>query len=242
MNQRGFLTISLLIFMPLLISTIAVVAGAFFLFKSDSSTRHECRVQLLNVQAEVAEDLKKLLAMNSRAKALRKRRMMAERAVILALEPTTKATAQAALLAVIVQQLTFGANQRALILHAKWLSRTGPESARVKIVRTVRQTSSERSTSNLPITTHTQSGAFNVVASPIGSPTPDYNPSAEFSKSQRMKVRWNAAITKLLPAWFSQALDLEHLQFSGNCSVTLEKEKRKWLPKINRDRFSSNFW
>ncbi len=242
MNERGFLTVSLLIFMPLFMSILAVIAGAFLLMKGDSSTRHECRMRLLSVQTEVASDLKKLLAMNQQAAILRRRRLLAERAALAAVEPASKTAAQAALLAVIVQQLAFGVQQQALIIHGKWLSTSGPESARAKIISTAQQTRPEPSANSLPVNTHTMVGAFHLIATPPGSPTPDYKPAPGFSRTQKMKVRWSLPVNRFLPAWFNQILDLDGIRTSAECSATLEKENRKWHPKISKDKSLSSFW
>lgn len=245
MNQRGFLVASLLILMPFFMSAFAVIASAFLLLRGDWASRHACRVELLNAQAQAAEDLEKLLALNDQAETWRLKRADAESALRLA-ERGAKVGASAYLGVVKAQQLAFAAQQKALILHARFISRTAPTGAITKI-STAAQTAS--ATRTLLPASQTRAGTFPLVAKPPGSPTPEYRPAPGFSKDQTMRVRWSYPVAVFLPEWIARHLKLNQLTAAAECAATIEretdKEIEKWRPKIAKDpkgKYSSNFW
>lgn len=236
MNQKGYVTTALLILMPLLLAILAVAAASYLIFKDDGKSRHLCRLELLRAQAEVATDLKTLLALNPNAKVLRLRRKIAEAKVAATVGSPANAAALAELRLVISAQSALAAKQRALIAHAKIVSRSSPLKTAGRIRFELQQTQRSRTEANRysSIDVGTASAAFDVVATPIDSPTPDYQPSPSFRDRQEMKVTWTFDVSSFLPDWIRPLVHSANLSGQAECSATLEKENNRWVPRITR--------
>lgn len=235
MNERGFVTAGLLVLTPLLITIIALAAAAYFLLTSDSAARHECRLQLLKAQSEVANDLNKLLEMNDEALRLRLRREQAEAHVIATSGTPAVVFAEMELNAVINQQTFFAAQQRALILHARTISQQGPARAQIH-VRPAAERTRARQDTPLQLQAAQKLGAFTVIASPLNSLTPDYQPAPRFSQHQEMRLQWSFLIDRFLPGWLRQYLATSGLHARAQCSATIEKENGRWEAKLSADK------
>ena len=238
-NECGFVSTALLVLLPLLATAFSVIAASFYMMKDDAIARHNCRVALLESQAEVAKDLEKLLNMNSRAKILRTRRSSAEAKVIAtAGAPPLNAIAQAELQEVNAEQTAFGTRQRLLIAHAKSISRQGPSQAslRVRKVLISNQIAQSEKNARSDLSPTSQTAQFNVLASPIHSPSPDYQPSPGFREQQEMKLSWSFYVSDFLPNWLNGFLPAGQLRSKAECSATLEKEDTQWRPRLTADK------
>lgn len=181
-GDSGFAAISLLSILPLLLAGAAVVSSAYLVMRSDSATRHVCRLSLLNGQEKVAEKLRELVTLNKEAKALRKKRSRAEKALRSAPSPDLKALAALNLAIVIAEQQRLALEQRRLILAGQTLSRTEPAKAAGFVERALFNLQSSQAEDRLRLLfkSRVTPGRFDVVATPINSITPDYNPSINF--------------------------------------------------------------
>lgn len=235
MNERGFVTIGYLIVLPLLITIVALATAAYLLLKNDGAARHECRLELLQTQAQVARDLRRLLDMNTQAQELRLRREEAEDEVAATAETPAVALAELKLNEVIAEQVIFSAKQKALIAHAKTLSRTGPTTAESRVHPTAESIRAPSSRS-LDFSSRHRGGAFAVIASPPTSLTPDYEPETDFSRQQEMRLQWSFSIERFLPEWLKRYLPVSGLRALAQCSATIEKEGGKWNAKLTADK------
>ena len=238
MNQRGSITISLLVLTPLFLAVLACSAGTYLTIRTDAKSRHICRVQLLSSQMRVAQLLEDLLALNSSAHRLRREREIADRNVRLA-PPAVKFIAVAHQLTVIGRQLVLAAKQKELILRGKLESFKGPSSASRKISEGLAHDQalfSDRSV-QLSAKTSVDVAFFDVVPEPRGSLTPDYLPSANFERRQTMRLRWQMSVGPLLPSWLTDSFTtqkfLAQLKLKAECSATLRKENSKWQPILS---------
>lgn len=236
MNERGFAMLSTLILLPLLITITALSGATYMLLRSDGATRHECRVELLRIQSLIARDLRRLLDLNPEATRLRYRRQAAEAKVAMTAATPAGAIAEMELSQVIAEQLLLAAKQQSLIQGARILSHVGPEWARQRVHRSSEKTKPRSSLSPLDFTAQVQGSGFPLVASPLFSPTPDYQPARDFSRLQEMKVVWSFSLEKFLPPWFQKHLPITKLKASARCSATIKEESGQWQARLTADK------
>lgn len=230
--------VALLALLPLLLAVIAVVAGGLLVLRIDGQSRHACRVMLLQEQARVAEILERLRAMNPGARSLRMRRTTAENMLKHASTPPLKAAAWIALQEVIAEQAVFGARQKALIMQGRQVSLSAPLKAKTSVRRLFVSTRLVQGETNVELgfMSRTRVPRFELMAKPIDSPTPDYEPPAGFDQRQLMSVGWSVRISALLPDWIVPLAKTSPLKLQASCSATLEKGKDKWVALLKTDR------
>ncbi len=241
-KSSGFISITLVALLPLLVAVIAVIAASYLVLRADSRTRHVCRTGLLQAQTEVQIHLKKLLGMNTEAQALRAKRTAAE--VQLAASLGTPAAAEAAveLQEVEAAQLAFGALQKKELFEARMLSSSSPGRTLSAVQSEVSGAALVNRGSRMRARGHVQSAKFDVIATPPDSPTPDYQPSLRFRDRQVMTVSWEFDLRDFLPAWTRPFVDIADLSGKAGCSTTLEKENEDWRPQITEAKSSSNYY
>ncbi len=237
MNARGSVLIGALVLVPVLISIFIVVAATYLMLRSDGRSRHACRVELLRSQEKVSRLLTQLIELNPKAAALRLEREVAEREVALTIGEPANVAAQANLALVIAKQTVHAIKQQKLITAARMESRLGPSRASQEIRTTLSlDQSAYQAGEARSFSFKTKTGAFDLIATPSDSITPDYQPSARFMTSQNMQVEWQLDLKSLLPAWIADLLPTEGLALKAECSATLQKGTLKWSPILNVDK------
>lgn len=243
MNERGFSTVLLLALFPLLLTILLVLSSGYLVIRADGETRHVCRVALLQSQEEVAILLEDLMKLNKRASTLRKQRKVAETAARFP-SAESKVIAETALAFIKAQQAQLAAEQKRILFQARAISRQSPYKTRSKILRALhglRSISSPRRRGP-DFEFKVQGGSFDVIATPVGSMTPNYSPSPLFSERQSMMVRWTYSIGDILPTWWlSFDPASSQLRLSADCGATLVKPrlgKRSllWEAKLKMDK------
>lgn len=232
MNQRGFALTALLILMPALLAVLAVISAAYLALADDAKTRHECRVELLRAQTQIAEDLRDLMALNPEASALR-----SELQAALAGGPEMApevATLEA-------QQMLLAARQEALIARATAHAAGSPELALARVSAAHTGQSARLRRSDPSFHGSTRPATFDVIATPPGSLTPNYEPSPMFSQRLEMKVSWGYQLASFLPRWLIRLLGEPRLETNAECTATLEKEGTRWQAKLKRAKPSLNW-
>ncbi len=238
-DDRGFMVITLLALLPLVISLILLVTWTYLLLKADGEARHACRVDLLSAQKQIGQDLKSLLALNPEASRLRAELAAINKVLIATPHPAAHAALEVARQKIIAQQLILAAKQRALIVKAKSLSLTAPSKAMVTVQSALAK---NRRSSGKPNLGAYKAGTFDVTASPKRSLTPDYNPSARFRDEQIMRLTWKMDVFAILPTWLKDLMHRSNLFPNGDfhlraeCAATLEKEGTAWSPRLTKDR------
>lgn len=235
-SNRGFTVVGLLVLLPLLVSLVTFCSAAMLLLNADAELKHECRSTLLEAQDEIANDLETLMKLNETARTLRRARDTAEVAVRVAVAPPAIAAARAALLAVIAKQAALASKQTSLLLRAKAKSRSTPLKTKLKLHRKLRDKAKLLESRESALETQLKSASFDVVASPRDSMTPDYHPSAGFTKLQEMKVEAQWSVTSLLPEWLRRWLGREDLKMKTTCRATIVKGKSGWRSLLKADK------
>ncbi len=235
MSERGMVTAGLLILTPLALSLIALTMAAYLVLVADSRSRHFCRVELLRNQEEVARDLKALMDLNPRARALRHRRTIARAKLASAAAGSPAAmTAGAELAQVELEQKDLASKQQSLILRARSRSRAAPPKVLVDLHLRVREMQAAGAAKAWRASAKLAS--FELIAFPPASTTPDYYPGPGFPNGQEMSLTWSFPAESLLPAWLRPLAAASGLQVRAECSATLEKEKEKWVAKLRTAR------
>ncbi|MES2857349.1 MAG: hypothetical protein V4692_15875 [Bdellovibrionota bacterium] len=235
-NEKGFGLVSFLSLIPLLLAMGVFVAAAMSLLKVDAQAKHMCRTELLRSQEKISGRLEQLLKMNNLAKALRIERAAADAAVLAAAAyPLVLPVALAAQQAVVVQQSVLAAAQNTLIATARLESKLAPARSILEVRKAI---SSNLFESRLVIVgSSLRTGDFPLRSSPKSSPTPDYDPTNDFSDRQKMKLKLTVLVSSLLPEWMHGFVDLRGLKLETVCTATIAKEPgdRRWSAVLKPD-------
>jgi hypothetical protein len=236
-SEQGFVTVALLALFPLLLSGLAVALASYLAMRTQIEETHVCRVELLSSQERVRGDLVRLLRLNKYATQLRLQRKLAENAVATSVTPPQLAAATTALNAVRAAQMILAAQQKALIAAATLESHLGPEHARMAVESALRKSQVVQNDRPAAVNSpaHTRQGAFDLVATPEDSETPDYNPASGFSESQNMSVSTEIKVDSVLPQFLSGpllAVQLD-LNLKIDCSATIRKGDDQWHTTLN---------
>jgi hypothetical protein len=233
-NENGFGLVSFLALLPVILAAAAVILSSTVLLKADAKAKHQCRTELLNAQNSVSNKLERLIAMNKGAKALRIERRAAEAAVVAAAGvPVALAAAMAALDLVIAEQTAYAAIQNALIVAARLESELSP----LQVSMGVQGSFSSVSLFRRPdvIGSRLKTGSFPLDASPQESPTPDYEPTTDFTREQTMSVTLEFLIAPLFPNWVRTLVTMDDLSLKTTCSASIEKGDRRWYAVLRPD-------
>ncbi len=230
-SQKGFITLTGVSFLVLIFTLIGSFGVLSYVIKKKMTLSSHCVFQVLKLQKELAKPLTSLMKLNPQATRLRAQEALAKAQLAAAIAtgtPPAIAAARARLLTVQQRQLVLKAKQELLLIEARvrregfhnyWLPRT----SRVK-----RKT-------RFP----GQSPSLAVQPKPLGSRSPSYEPTSDFSKSQAQSYTIHQAV--IVPGFqiFTWALDSKDLSISYHCSATLKKQgERKWIPILKEDKES----
>ena len=225
-HQKGFFTLALLAWLPLLIALVSGLAIMASSLTSLQQTENLCLQTHLRLQKNLRENLKALLALNPKAATLRRQREMAEANLKLALasgQPPWVAQATAQKNYVIGKQMALRAQQMRILAEARRL--------RLHATIELKQQMQDLATSSQNLF-----GSFEkslaVVAEPITSLTPDYRPTADFSYQQSQSTTVQISFPKRMPAWIDQKVFHRTIV----CGASLKKDGPLWSLAILKDR------
>lgn len=238
-NQTGFGVVGFLVLLPFLLSVVATIAAAALAFKADAHLKHECRVSVLTSQREAADQLKRLMRLNPRARQLRAQDKLA-RAEVEAARSTELAPAIAAaeanLLRVHLLRTALAVRQKALIARGKTISYSAPLKARTAVMGGLTKEAKTNRVKRPSTRSTSRFGRFNVTATPAGDLTPDYEPAASFAKDQIVDLDVTVDVASLLPDWLRALLPDHRLEISSHCQATIDKQENSWVETLNRVR------
>lgn len=206
----------------------------YFIFQgveSYSKKSYLCREGLLQTQGVLAEAANQLEKLNPRAKKLQNELLRAEKAVIEAPTPYSKAAALAWVAKVKMTQMLFHAKQLAILREAKIQAQT----QMLKLRRRIGQTTVEPA--QLPF-------AFREV--PKTSLSPSYLPEPFIEEKQRIRLSWRQKVEapenlKKIKGWLQiSGANASILKMQKDCSVSLKKEN-KWYADLNVGKSFLNF-
>lgn len=237
MNEKGSVTIAVIALMPLLLAIAVVVFSGYLVLIADAQARHICRAELLRAQADIAQSLNQLFALNPQARLLRIRRNMAEAKVAATFGTPAHVAAHAELQTIIREQLALALKQKKWITLARLRAQAAPVLTLSKVRKAIRRRQNLFSETLLFDDWHPsrKSAQLNLRKIPAQSLTPDYEPGPRFNRTQEIRVGWSFAISSLLPSWLHPFVKLSGLKMSADCSATLVEENKKWRPQLTKE-------
>jgi hypothetical protein len=214
----------MLALIPLAMTLVASLGYGFVVLRKKSLAQSQCVQQASILQKELKGTLDSLLNLNPRAKALRRKREAAERALDVAVKskvPHLIAAATAAKTAVYLEQLALRSNQERLLKIADVQRDAGERRLRER-------------TRSLHIRNFRAKKIFwrslAVAAEPPGSLTPDYIPVPGFSKFQQHKFRFDVPLDP-----YGKIIQ------PAECSVSLAGKEKAWQVQILAANARSNW-
>ena len=190
MNERGATSIILLIFLPFILTAIAVgFAGAMSVHITEK-TNMICRQGLLDAESHMLNTMNQLISLNLTARSLRNMDRSAKLTMFIPF--------YGAITAMSIQEtrLIFRSIQQKLIQRAN-----------LDMKRELAQISFKINSAFPDIRGHIiQSELLNIpklslTASPRFNLTPDYQPSENFKELMLAQIKWRISIHRFLPSW-----------------------------------------
>ncbi len=240
MNQRGQITISALILLPVLVVVVGGILLIALALSIEAKATTACRLRMAKSQEDAGRALSEITKLNARAKVLETSRQAAMKAVkasLLAPHPAAKAMAIATLRAVELAQAPIRKQQQYWLTYGKRASRLAPYEAKRAV------------TTSLPnvlrpwlLTSHlqTRSPRFRLIASSPVHRTPTYYPEPDFKNSQNGVLQWKNSVRgpvgKISFDQFSNLLP----EIEIGCAMTLEPRGEAWVAQPTEDKLLSN--
>jgi hypothetical protein len=159
-----------LVLLPLLALLFNYLLQFLILLQTKMMVQKQCREQTFLAQKKIVNGFNKLIDLNPEAKALRRRKRSALRAVRNARHPYTLAAATAYLAFVEGQQRVFQAKQQLIITSSK-------SKAKIEVLKIKGQN-------------YRGTPPFALVARPITSSSPSYHSPNNLNQKQDLIVRW----------------------------------------------------
>ena len=147
--------------------------------------------------------------------------------------PPARVAAQAQLTAVRLAQAALATEQRILVTKGRIDSTTAPLRARTSVLSELNAEARSNGVRLPAYTSQSRRGLFDVVATPEGDPTPDYNPAPRFTAEQAVDVNVDIELGPLLPAWLRDLLPTRGLTVNTHCQATIEKKETSWVETLN---------
>lgn len=234
-NDKGFILISLLTVLPVLLALVLATLSMIDVLKKDLEVKYICRTELLAAQKENEKNILSLLKLNRRAESLKQKKTAAERALFLAkarLDPLGIAASKALLAFIHSQQLALAAEQKALIAIANQSIQLRQRNLESKI-RSIFKSSSQASMS-YRLTSLRSSKTLLAVRPVKADIAPSYERVPDFSKAQSMELHWQYEQSP-------HRVFSNFLKYSGSneyiCIATLKKSRDQWIAKIHKGKY-----
>lgn len=234
-NNRGFVLISLLTTLPVILAMALATFSIIDILKKDLELKYVCRTELLSAQKENEKSILNLLKLNRRSTSLSQKKIRTQKALALAVlraDPIAIAASKARLGLIHGQQVALAAEQKAIILMANQRISVRQKNLETKI-RNILGDKSEASMVYRLISL--KSSKTSLAVRPTHSDiAPNFERVPNFSYVQSMDLKWQ--YDQNPGRSFSS-----FLKYSGSnehsCSVTLVKSRDKWIAKIHRGKF-----
>lgn len=223
-KEKGFALVTMLALVPLAMTLVASLAYGLVILRKKALAQSHCIQQASILQNELKGTLDSLLKLNPRAKVLRRKREMADRAFDAAVKskvPHLIAAATAAKTAVYLEQLALRAQQEKLLKSADLQRNIGERRLRER-VRSLR-------VHNF-VAQKMYWRALAVEAVPPASLTPDYIPLPAFSRLQQQKFRFTVPLDRY-----------GKINQPSECSVSLAGKEKAWQVQILAANARSNW-
>jgi len=225
-NEKGFMLFLQLILIPLIVLTYFGFTLTTSVTDEKRKLEHLCENTMLNAQDQQAQLLRRLLSLNAPARALRKQRKLADKALKAAKKtgnPKAYLAAKAFSELIRAKQRSLVAKQNGILdqapkdwarSHKSLLAQLGPRIAELQFRPPIR----------LP-----------VLAQGVKTGSPTYHPLPNAEALQRSHFSWVKTLS-LRSAGIRQLTDEKKLKISIQCSGTLKKVRSKWVAILNQAR------
>lgn len=223
-NEDGFSLISFVIVLPALMTVISALLLATGLGLRHRHNQHLCQKQVLNLQIKQAKHMENLLKLNPKARALRRERRLADKALKSALRsghPKIIMIAKAAQVAVKSRQLILRGKQQVLISQSKVGLSNSLSQIRLAQKKADGKVRFDKVPKSLPVFSKgTESGS------------PTYHVFPSVAEIQMVAVQWKQQIPK---PWHDllRYLEFEERSVVGKCAATIRKRSRKWRGELS---------
>lgn len=222
--EKGFALVTMLALIPLVMTLVASLAYGLIILRKKSLAQSHCVQQASIMQNELKGTLEALLKLNPRAKVLRRKKELTDRAFKAALKskvPHLIAAAAAAKTAVYLEQAALRSAQEKLLRTADLQRTSGERRLRQKIRSLrVRNFAGKKS--------YWRSLAVEPV--PAASLTPDYIPLPGFEKFQQHKFHFDVPLDPY-----------EKIVQTTECKVSLSGKEKAWQVQILAANRRSNW-
>ena len=210
--------------LPLALTLVASVVYGYMVLRKKSLAQSHCVQQASLLQRDLKANLESLLKLNPRARALRRQREVADRALKAAIQskvPAAIAAATAAWTAVYLQQVELRGQQEQLLRQAEIRREVGQRQLREKIYPL-------RARNMIAKKMYWRSLAVEAV--PPTSLTPDYVPLPAFPNLQQQKYRFDVPLDPL-----------GKIVQKTECSVSITGKEKAWKVQILAANARSNW-
>ena len=215
---------ALMIFLPLALVVLAVLAAMAMIVKEDSRSRSLCERHAMILQSDLAQHLRSLLLLNPRARSLRKKLNSLKiqyAAAVLSGQEEVASAIETRIHAVKAEQLALNSEQLAIILSANSHVQSDADQWRYAL-RGMSPIIAQRT--------------LQVTAVPDGQIAPEYKPVAHFSARQEMGARFHMTMAQMLSPFISSFLSDTGNPTGGivkvSCGATIARQRSQYYARL----------
>ncbi len=212
-DSIGNTLIGFLIFLPILLSSLAILSTSSFYLKEKTKALSICRQYLLEIQGQMSIALEKLENLNPLAKSLRIQRRNLEYLLSIT-DLASKPLILAKLARVTAQQIKLFAQQKLIIKKVEVYAMRHLRLLKTKVYGSK---TTLISSSKVPI-----AAKLAVVAVPSMSLSPSYKTVWNFTQKQSINVSWVEKPAQIVPS-FLRSFTGKMPSVSGKCQSTLRR-------------------
>ncbi len=224
-NQKGFMTLSMLILMPMILAIAAVAVSGALSIRAAEKTEMICREGVLQAQTHMLSSYEKLISLNPIAKMLR----AADKASKLSLVIPFYGVISAA--SVQEARMIFHSVQLSLITSANLRMKADLLTLKLQLAKSLGFESYGFLDSEI-----LNSPLLAVEAKPQGNLTPDYFAQKDFADLQLIQMSWMIRLGQLLPDFLIDLLS------SKNSSAAKLTMNLKCASSVQRNQTQEDKW
>ena len=215
-SSDGNILIGFLIFLPILLSSLAILSASSFYLREKTKVLSICRQNLLEIQGQMSIALEQLEKLNPLAKQLRIQRRNLEYLLSIS-DIASKPLILAKLARVTARQIKLSTQQRLILRKAEGYAAKHLRLLKTKIYRSRKTLISS---SRIPIV-----AKLAVVPIPAMSLSPSYKTVWNFAQKQAIKVSWVEKPKQVVPS-FLRVFIGNMPSVDGECQSTLRRSNR----------------
>lgn len=229
-RARGFATLTVLVWLPLLLALATAVSLVASALLDRTQAQSSCYRVVLRLQDDLRAKLRELLALNPKAARLRQARTLAERHLREALATGNLAliaAASAERAAVLSAQIALRGRQQLLLVEARRLRLA----ARQELMKGL-----PRISARLHPKSHRTSDGLAVYASPPMDLTPAWKLRPLFEAEQTERMDYSVTLFQGVPSWIGLSDFKKHIVQKAQCGATLRRRGRLFELATAADR------